>query len=224
MDFVIDNGVIEDVNKAASIVASRFPGKFDREDVAQAIYLDILKNTGGYENAAGKGGAVLFSAYKRAGFRYCQIEKNSYLHFSDQHMYSTEEIKKILPDYFRALGDVAEFEESRVGISNLVIDFMTLDVAFSHLRKSHKEVLAKRYYQEEPLTRSEQNAHSKAIRFLAGYVNESVYKQNGYDTYLHEGPKVGGRPSANSGGVEEKEWKPGADAMTKYQRLMEAMH
>ncbi|MEV2279304.1 hypothetical protein AB0I72_27375 [Nocardiopsis sp. NPDC049922] len=227
MNFSITDEVVKDVHKAASIVANRYPGRFHKEDVAQAIFLDLMERNKAFANAQDRGSAILFSAYKRSGHRYCQAELNRYIHFSDQHMYSSEDLKKILPDYFRSVGDVAKLEDASVGITGLVIDFLDLDCAFSALRKSHKAVLARKYYHEETLSRSEQNLHSKAIKLLTGYVNERKNRQMTYETVTHEGPRIGNRPTGRMNdefGDSGSGSQSASDSVSGYQKLMEYMY
>ena len=99
MKFEITTEVIDDVDKAARVVVKSYPGTFELDDVRQAIVVAILENPKAFLNAKSKGEAVLFAAYKRAGFRYCQDETVRYVHYSDQWVYSSEEVKSLLPEY-----------------------------------------------------------------------------------------------------------------------------
>ncbi|OEV28667.1 hypothetical protein AN220_00565 [Streptomyces nanshensis] len=130
-------------------------------------------------------------------------------------MYSTEEIKSLLAEYFRTVGEITELEDARVGIDGLVIPYMDLDSAFSLLRDTHKRVLAKKYHDEESLTRTEQSAHSRAIRLLTCYVNEGGLRKV-FEGLTGEGPRVGNRA------VSQKANE--VDAVVELQSLMEAMH
>jgi hypothetical protein len=231
LTFEITDDVVADVRKAASVVASRYPSKFLAEDVAQEIFLDISINSKGYQWASDRGKGLLFNAYKRAGFKFVMRERNRYLHFSDQYMYSSEEVKKLLAEYYRAVGDITELDEVKLDTGDVVISFLDLDSAFSTLRFSYKVVLAKRYHDDEPLTRSEQNTHSKAIKQLTQSINDAVSRRNGVAQLSHDGPKVGSRKNQNEA-VDEcgfndslSDFKnPVTDPVVEFQRLMERMH
>src|SRR5699024_8505286 len=157
-------------------VSRSYAGKICSEDISQAIFVDIFENPNSYRRAA-RSGALLFSAYKRAGIRHAQSEKFRYLHFSDNYMYSSEELQTILPEYFQALVEITELEESKIGFSDLMIDFITLDEGCSSLTAAQKRVLAKRYYENENLSRTEQNHHTKAIKILTQAVNGALNNQ-----------------------------------------------
>lgn len=230
MKFEITADVMNDVDKAAKVVVNSYPGTFELEDVRQAVFLAILENPKAFVNAQSKGEAVLFAAYKRAGFRYCQSETARYVHYSDQWTYSSEEVKSILPEYFRTLGDPAELPEARIDTEKAVIKFADLDEAYGKLRPSHKRVLAKRYNDKEPLTRSEQNTHSKAIKLLTHYVNYAQERKR-REEFLHDGPKKGSRPStahalATAGGrtMPDEYYEYQTDPLAEYQKLMERYH
>src|SRR5690606_27642925 len=194
MKFEITTDVMNDVDKAARVVVKSYPGTFELDDVRQAIFIAIMENPKAFVNAKEKGEGVLFAAYKRAGFRYCQGETTRYVHYSDQWTYSSEEVKGLLPEYFRTLGDPAELPEAKINTEKAVIKFADLDEAYGRLRPSHKRVLTKRYNEKEPLTRSEQNTHSKAIKLLTHYINFSQDRKR-RDEFWHDGPKKGNRPS-----------------------------
>ena|SRR5690606_17800558 len=230
MKFEITADVMNDVDKAARVVVKSYPGTFELDDVRQAVFLAILENPKAFINAKEKGEAVLFAAYKRAGFRYCQGETARYVHYSDQWVYSSEEVKSILPEYFRTLGDPAELPEARIDTEKAVIKFADLDEAYGKLRPSHKRVLAKRYNDKEPLTRSEQNTHSKAIKLLTHYVNYAKERKR-REEFLHDGPKLGARPStahalARAGGptMPDEYYEYQTDPLAEYQKLMERYH
>lgn len=230
MKFEITADVMNDVDKAARVVVKSYPGTFELDDVRQAVFLAILENPKAFVNAQTKGEAVLFAAYKRAGFRYCQGETARYVHYSDQWTYSSEEVKSILPEYFRTLGDPAELPEARIDTEKAVIKFADLDEAYGKLRPSHKRVLAKRYDDKEPLTRSEQNTHSKAIKLLTHYVNYAQERKR-REEFRHDGPKKGSRPStshalARAGGptMPEEYYEYHTDPLIEYQKLMERNH
>lgn len=230
MKFEITTEVMDDVDKAARVVVKSYPGTFELDDVRQAILLAIMENPKAFANAKSKGEAVLFAAYKRAGFRYCQGETVRYVHYSDQWTYSSEEVKSLLPEYFRTLGDPAELPEARINTEKAVIKFADLDEAYGRLRPSHKRVLAKRYNDKETLTRSEQNTHSKAIKLLTHYVNFSQERRR-REEFLHDGPKLGARPStahalATAGGqtMPDEYYKFHTDPVIEFQRIRERDH
>lgn len=230
MKFEITTEVMDDVDKAARVVVKSYPRTFELDDVRQAIVLAILENPKAFANAKEKGEGVLFAAYKRAGFRYCQDETVRYVHFSDQWVYSSEEVKALLPEYFKTLGDPSELPEARINTEKAVIKFADLDEAYRKLRPSHKRVLAKRYNDKEHLTRSEQNTHSKAIKLLTHYINYAQERKR-REEFLHDGPKKGSRPStahalARAGGptMPEEYYKYHTDPLEEYQKLMERNH
>lgn len=230
MKFEITTDVMDDVDKAARVVVKSYPGTFELEDVRQAIVLAILENPKAFVNAKEKGEGVLLAAYKRAGFRYCQGETARYVHYSDQWTYSSEEVKSLLPEYFRALGDPSELPEARINTEKAVIKFADLDEAYGRLRPSHKRVLAKRYNDKETLTRSEQNTHSKAIRLITHYINFSQDRKR-REMFWHDGPKLGNRLStahalATAGGqtMPDEFYEHHTDPLEEYQKLMERYH
>lgn len=230
MKFDITAEVMDDVDKAARVVVNSYPGTFELDDVRQAIFIAILENPKAFINAKSKGEAVLFSAYKRAGFRYCQDETVRYVHYSDQWTYSSEEVKSLLPEYFRALGDPSELPEARIDTEKAVIRFADLDEAYGKLRPSHKRVLAKRYNDKETLTRTEQNTHSKAIKLLTRYVNYAQERKR-LEELRHDGPKLGNRlptshalATAGEATMPEGYYKFHTDPLIKYQKLVERNH
>ena len=230
MKFEITTEVMDDVDKAARVVVKSYPGTFELDDVRQAIVVAILENPKAFLNAKSKGEAVLFAAYKRAGFRYCQDETVRYVHYSDQWVYSSEEVKSLLPEYFKTLGDPSELPEARINTEKAAIKFADLDEAYGKLRPSHKRVLAKRYNDKENLTRSEQNTHSKAIKLLTHYINYAQERKR-REEFLHDGPKKGSRPStahalATAGGrtMPDEYYKFHTDPLVEYQKLMEKNH
>lgn len=230
MKFEITTEVMDDVDKAARVVVKSYPRTFELDDVRQAIVLAILENPKAFANAKEKGEAVLFAAYKRAGFRYCQGETVRYVHYSDQWVYSSEEVKSLLPEYFRALGDPSELPEARINTEKAVIKFADLDEAYGRLRPSHKRVLAKRYNDKETLTRSEQNTHSKAIKLLTHYVNYAQERRR-REEFWHDGPKLGNRlptshalKTAGEATMPEEYYKYHTDPLVEYQKLMERNH
>jgi len=230
MKFDITTEVMDDVDKAAKVVVKSYPGTFEVDDVRQAIVLAILENPKAFANAKEKGEAVLFAAYKRAGFRYCQDETVRYTNYSDQWVYSSEEVKVLLPEYFKALGDPSELPEARINTEKAAIKFADLDEAYGKLRPSHKRVLAKRYNDKENLTRSEQNTHSKAIKLLTHYINYAQERRR-REEFLHDGPKKGNRLStahalATAGGqtMPDEYYKYHTDPLVEYQKLMERYH
>jgi len=230
MKFEITTEVVDDVDKAARVVVNSYPGTFELDDVRQAVFLAILENPNAFANARSKGEAVLFAAYKRAGFRYCQDETARYVHYSDQWTYSSEDVKSLLPDYFRALADPSELPEARIDTEKAVIKFADLDEAYGKLRPSHKRVLAKRYDDKKTLTRSEQNTHSKAIKLLTHYINSSQ-KRKRREEFWHDGPKSGSRIStahalatAGKPTMPEDYYKYHTDPLIEYQNLVERNH
>ncbi|MFE0151340.1 hypothetical protein ACFWY5_29630 [Nonomuraea sp. NPDC059007] len=191
----------EDALAAGRTVAKSYR-KFEPDDIAGAILLDLVENPARYENLRG---SLLFWAMKRAGFRYCQDQSSRYLYYSDQYTYSSEEVKKLLRHYYSPevwpngltqpdwleYDDVDEFKndlEEWAEQTKVVIDMFDLEFALTKLRDSHIAVIQKKYRDGDNLTKSEQNKHSKAVRLLTYYVNEYVTANKRQAPWDHEGP------------------------------------
>lgn len=192
---------LTEIRKAARQVAADYGGRFDADDIAQAIIMDMMTNPTRYNKI---GGSLFFEILKRAGKRFCVEESAHFLVFASQYTYSTEDVKALLPQYYTAevwpnglsqplLDDyetVEEFQDELEEWNNatqLVIDMMDIDFALDKISLAQRKVVEKKYRDGQRLeSKYERNKHSEAVRFLAYHVNSrATARMKGGN---HEGP------------------------------------
>lgn len=224
---------LTDIKKAARQVAADYGGRFEADDIAQAIIIDMMTNPTRYNKI---GGSLFFEILKRAGKRFCVEESAHFLVFASQHTYSTEEIKKLLPDYYTTevwpnglsqpiLDDfesVEEFQDELEEWNNatqLVIDMMDLEFAIEKISQAQRKVVEKKYRDRQKLeSKYERNKHSEAVRFIAYHVNSrATARIKGMN---HEGPGArkalsNSRSIAITANHSEQDGSVGSDVVVK---------
>lgn len=193
--------VQDEIYRAARQAANAYGGKFDVDDIAQAISLDMMTNPTRYKSIRG---SLFMVILKRSGVRYCAEESARYLAFSEQYIYSSEEVKDLLDLYYRPESwpnglsqpvitedeTLVEFQERLEEWNNatkLVIDMMDIEYAIAKVSEAQRRVIVKRYRDKEKLANKyEQNKHAEAIKYLTAHINQRMISRvigNG-----HEGP------------------------------------
>lgn len=193
--------VQDEIYRAARQAANAYGGKFDVDDIAQAISLDMMTNPTRYKSIRG---SLFMVILKRSGVRYCAEESARYLAFSEQYIYSSEEVKDLLDLYYRPESwpnglsqpvitedeSLVEFQERLEEWNNatkLVIDMMDIEYAIEKVSEAQRRVIVKRYRDKEKLANKyELNKHAEAIKYLTSHINQRMINRvvgNG-----HEGP------------------------------------
>lgn len=193
--------VRNEIYRAARQAANAYGGKFDADDIAQAISLDILANPTRYRSIRG---ALFMVILRRAGIRYCAEESARYLAFSEQYIYSAEEVKQLLGRYYKseswpnglgqpAIRDEETFTDYRDRLeewnnaTKLVIDMLDIEYAISKVSEAQRRVIVKRYRDKERLANKyEVNKHAEAIKFLTFHINQRMINRVAGEG--HEGP------------------------------------
>lgn len=227
-----------EINGAARRVSRDFGTRFDWEDIAQAIALDMVEQPKVYNGLRGS----LFSAIlRRTGRRWCVKECAKFLKFGDQTIYSSEELKKLLPRFYQASSwpnglsqpswddydDIDEFKEvleEWASDTTLVIDLFDVAYAFNMLPKSQRRIIEKKYRDGEKLvSKYELNLHGKAIRYLTYHVNHRI-EDKGMS-------KPARSVVSNREAIAHTDWQEeadggrfNADGLTKYQTTMAYNH
>jgi hypothetical protein len=193
--------VQDEIYRAARQAANAYGGKFDVDDIAQAISLDMMTNPTRYKSIRG---SLFMVILKRSGIRYCAEESARYLAFSEQYIYSSEEVKELLDLFYRpeswpnglaqpVISDEESLEEFQGRLeewnnaTKLIIDMMDIEYAISKVSEAQRRVIIKRYRDKEKLANKyESNKHSEAIKYLTSHINQRMISRvvgNG-----HEGP------------------------------------
>lgn len=179
----------DDVNAISRKVARQFGNRFDWEDIAQGVFLDMMVNAKQYNPL---GGNLLLSVIRKAAVRWCAQECAKFLKFGDQTIYSSEELKKLLPKFYDPSSwpnglkqpkwddceNVATYqEELEEWASNtaLSVDMLDVEYAVNMLTQAQRNIIQKRYRDGEKLSsKYELNLHGEAIRYLTYHVNFRV--------------------------------------------------
>lgn len=193
--------VQDEIYKAARHASNAYGGKFDVDDIAQAICLDMMANPTRYRSIRG---SLFMVILKRSGVRYCAQESARYLAFSEQYIYSSEEVKDLLDLYYRpeswpngltqpvitddeTLGEFQERLEEWNNATKLIIDMLDIEYALSKVSEAQRRIVVKRYRDREKLANKyEHNKHAEAIKYLTSHINQRMINRvvgNG-----HEGP------------------------------------
>ncbi|MFD8527842.1 hypothetical protein ACFV0L_10580 [Streptosporangium canum] len=187
--------------KAARIVAKSYM-KFEVEDIAQAICLDMVEHPQRYRSIRGN---LFFEALKKAGYRYCQDQASRNLRTYDEYTYSADEIIELLyrfydpvnwpngwsePSWESYEGSLEEFGlELELWAENtrICIDMFDIQNALGKLSAPFRRVVDKRHRENLKLSDAERSIYSRAIRLVTYYVNEKVnqYRNVPWD---YEGP------------------------------------
>ncbi|MEU7863443.1 hypothetical protein [Nonomuraea sp. NPDC049141] len=215
-----------EVLKAARVVAKAYM-RWEPEDIAQAIMVDMCESPKRYKSIGGK---LFFEALKRAGYRYCQDQASRLLATDDEYTYSGEEIKTLLHRYYDPStwpngwtqplydgGDVGEYSrELELWSENtrIHIDHFDLELAIKKLRPAHRKAIEKRYRDKEELSRYEAKNCSHAIRLVTFYVNENAYRTYRNIPWDYEGP--GARQAmTNAGAIRLTSYEGGFDGVRR---------
>lgn len=191
----------EDIYRAARQASTQYGGRLETDDIAQAISLDMLRNPKRYDSV---GGSLFFIILRRAGLRYCAEESARFLAFSQQHIYSANEVKSLLKIYYTPeawpnglsqplyedYGDVEAFTaalDTWNGSTRVVVDMLDLEYAIERVSEAQRRVIEKKYRDKEKLRgKYEANKHGEAIRYLTYHINNRVNRKTGVTN--HEGP------------------------------------
>ncbi|UBU12954.1 hypothetical protein [Nonomuraea gerenzanensis] len=192
----------DDAVSAARIVANSYQ-RFETEDIAQAIMLDMCEQPQRYRSISG---GLLYEAMKRAGYRHCQNEASRILHFYDEYVYSADEVKTLLSRYYdpgnwpngwkqpewdgqedslEAFGEELELWAAH---TQIYADMFDVEAAVAKLRPSHLRVIEKKYRDREDLTSQEQKYISHALRLVTLYLNEGTRSTRAGTPWDYEGP------------------------------------
>lgn len=230
--------VRDEIYRAARQAANAYGGKFDADDIAQAISLDILANPTRYRSIRG---ALFMVILRRAGIRYCAEESARYLAFSEQYIYSAEEVKQLLGQYYKSeswpnglgqpvIRDEETFTDYRDRLeewnnsTKLVIDMLDIEYAVSKVSEAQRRVIVKRYRDRERLANKyEVNKHAEAIKFLTFHINQRMINRVVGDG--HEGPGARqvmsnalARTLTATGGNDDETCRDSFDALEWYER------
>jgi DNA-directed RNA polymerase specialized sigma24 family protein len=180
-----------DINAISRRVAREFGNRFDWEDIAQATALDMLERPKRYD---GIGGNLLLEIIRRTGVRWCAQECSKFLKFGDQTIYSSEELKRLLPKFydpaswpnglsqpsFENYKDVASYAEDLeewASNTSLSVEMLDIEYGINMLTTAQREVIEKKYRDRAALvSKYDRNIHSKAIRYLTYHLNHRVEK------------------------------------------------
>lgn len=191
-----------EIYRAARQAANNYGGKFDVDDIAQAISVDMIENHSRYGSIKGN---LFFEILKRSGIRYCAEECARYLTFSEQYIYSSEELKRLLVTFYKPESwpnglkqpvvehyeTVEEFRDELEEWNNatqLVIDMIDVEYAIDKLSEAQRKVIEKKYRDLEKLeSKYQMNKHSEAIRYLTSHINTRMVDR-AKGPRGHEGP------------------------------------
>jgi DNA-directed RNA polymerase specialized sigma24 family protein len=178
-----------DVSLISRKVARQFGNRFDWEDIAQGVYVDMLESPKQYNSI---GGNLLLSIIRRTAVRWCAQECAKFLKFGDKTIYSSEELKKLLPKFYDPSSwpnglkqpswddydNIEEFKtvlEEWASDTKLSVDMMDIEHGLDKLTQAQRNIIQKRYRDAEKLaSKYEQNLHGEAIRYLTYHVNHRV--------------------------------------------------
>lgn len=177
---------------AARKVSHIYAKRLDPEDIAQAIAQDIIQYPARYKSLNSEWRPLVL---KQAGLRWAAKEIASYMEFSGQHLYSSEDLKKLLPRYYSPsvwpnglsqpdIQDYADVDAFQRAVdewaenTQLSMSAMDIDYAMGKLTGAQRRVLEKRYRDGKPLLRHyERRLHSIAMRYLTHHVNTRVIQR-----------------------------------------------
>lgn len=227
----------DDIYRGAKAANYAYGKRFTLDDIAQGIALDILENPTRYSDIGGEFRQLIM---KKAGLRYCAQQAAMFLTYGDQTIYSSEELKKLIPKFYSPsswpndwsqpkledVGGVPQLKEALeewAEDTKIFIEMFDIEYAIALLTGSQRKIIEKKYRDGLKLeTKYEQNKHSQAIRFLTFHVNERVTKRSSVDR-MYEGPgarkAVGNVTAIAKTGSEDGQRDYTPDAMTQFERI-----
>lgn len=228
----------QEIGISARSAAKSFGGRFDWDDIAQAITLDMLAHPKIYDGLKGN---LLMWVLKRTAMKWCAQECAKFLKFGDQTIYSSEELKPLLFKYYEPSSwpnglsqpswddydDIDTFKEvldEWASDTKLSVDMLDIDHAIKLLTTAQRNIIQKKYRDRERLaSKYELNLHSVAIRYLTYHVNHRV-EEKGMTKPVRK-VVSNSQAIASLGWQEEMNSRPGnSDGLARYQATMSYNH
>lgn len=135
---------------------------FSIEDVAQAIWEDMMANWSHYAKAEE---GLLRHMARRAARRYCQAMRTQYMYSTGAFLYTTGMVRRYLEEVVWCSPQDCMDIEARADVSE----------AYEKLSRGQKAVLYKRYALNEPMADSaERTAESRAVKAITDRLNTGL--------------------------------------------------
>lgn len=157
------------IQAAAHNIYLRYGGNIEYDDIVQAICLDVLEHPARYKGTEKQ----LTMRYRGAGLRYCEKERVDYLHFADQHVYSSDDVRLALASYYCNPDCLDEPDPALLDLKAVLFD----------LREKHYWALERRFTAPGPSTEYDRKLTGEAISILTAWMN----RRRAAD-FPHEGP------------------------------------
>ena len=122
-----DQELYDTIERTSQALADIWPGMITAEEVAQAIWQDLLENPGDLEAAREIRGPALREFIEKRGARFVAKEKEDYDYFTGNFFYSTQDVRNLLKRGALVSGRERTWTERQ-----------DLDIAFQRLRDNHE--------------------------------------------------------------------------------------
>lgn len=165
----IPDKVYEEMGDVARNLSRRYDWEFEADDIRQEIAMDYIAFPSRYQCNEYQLTQRLYGA----GYRYCEKERRRYLHYSDQYIYSSNDVRSLLKRYYD--DDIESVEK------------LDLVNAMKALREKHLRVLVKRYVTGDKLSEYERKLLNETVKILTHQMNTNEALKTDSRGW-HEGP------------------------------------
>lgn len=151
------------VNQAAS-QEWRGVTAFELEDVAQAVWVDVMEHWTAYEGADDD---LRFYMARRAARAFCKAQRVEYMYANGAFLYTPGVVRRMLEETVFCDPAHAIDVDARADITE----------AMAHLSKPQRAAIFKKFALKEPLSSPERNAESRAITNITHRLNTGLRLQ-----------------------------------------------
>ena len=169
----------EFINKTANSI-SRSYAKVEAEDVLQEIYIFLWEKEH-YFLEQQRSDAYVRTCIKNVGINYALRQRDTTLLETDTFYYSFDDVRDLLPAFFA--GDwnatkVVESTHQQYDSRDSLAMMCDFSMAFSALNDAQKDILNRKYGQDEELTESkDRQAASRALKKFTLTLNTATDKR-----------------------------------------------
>jgi hypothetical protein len=166
----------------------------DQDDIESEIWAEVTRQWATIEPMPDEDRPRLISfVADRAGAEFCSRERQYYQHFTAEWIYTPQEIRRLLVDFFDAdawLSPVKRPEGTNQTLlgDGLTIALIDVDRAYQSLSETDQQIIMRVYQARESLDRNgaERKRLNRAVDRIVAFLNRAVSER--FDHSDHEGP------------------------------------